>query len=199
MTAENPIYIGALVCSARIAIHKSSVTQPDVTRFLGIFEMGKGKELADLEDLHAVFEWLGWSAPKNSPVAQALDAHFPGAIPGSALASRLTSVLLRDHKITAKNALFGTSICADEINSESGDMADQLRSYFGKVFPMGGIGGAPFAGKTGFAAFSHHVPDGGHVVILFGPHVGISEHGEVGKYHRVGQEHEYVLKVHMRN
>jgi len=29
-----------------------------------------------------------------------------------------------------------------------------------KVFHMGGLGGIPFTGKTGFAAFSHHVPDG---------------------------------------
>ena len=75
---------------------------------------------------------------------------------------------------------------------------------------MGGIGGAPFVGKTGFAAFSHHVPDDGHVLILFGPHVGVreprkwsgpvvdsrladaalrqvSEAGVVGKYCRKGQ------------
>ena len=25
---------------------------------------------------------------------------------------------------------------------------------------MGGLAGIPFTGKTGFAAFSHHVPDG---------------------------------------
>jgi hypothetical protein len=42
-------------------------------------------------------------------------------------------------------------------------------------------------GKTGFTAFSHHVPDDGHVVILFGPHVAISEAGELGKYLRHGQ------------
>ena len=55
---------------------------------------------------------------------------------------------------------------------------------------MGGIGGAPYVGKTGFMAFSHHVPDDGHVLILFGPHVGISKSGEVGKFHRLGQASE---------
>jgi hypothetical protein len=52
---------------------------------------------------------------------------------------------------------------------------------------MGGIGGAPFGGKTGFTAFSHHVPDNGNIVLLYGPHVGISEEGEVGKCLRQGQ------------
>lgn len=29
-----------------------------------------------------------------------------------------------------------------------------------KVFHMGGLAGIPFTGKTGYAAYSHHVPDG---------------------------------------
>merc|ERR1711933_207966 len=62
-----------------------------------------------------------------------------------------------------------------------------LGEYWGKCFPMGGIGGPPFVGKTGFAAFSHHVPEGGHVLILFGPHIAISAEGELGKYLRDGQ------------
>merc|ERR1712039_624623 len=52
---------------------------------------------------------------------------------------------------------------------------------------MGGISGAPFVGKTGFAAFSHHVPANGHVVVLFGPHIGFSPEGEAGKFLRRGQ------------
>ena len=62
-----------------------------------------------------------------------------------------------------------------------------MTDYWGECFPMGGIGGAPFVGKTGFMAFSHHVPQDGHVVILFGPHIAISEAGELGKYLRIGQ------------
>lgn len=52
---------------------------------------------------------------------------------------------------------------------------------------MGGIGGAPFVGKTGFMAFSHHVPDDGHILILFGPHIGFSPNAEPGKFVRLGQ------------
>merc|ERR1719159_259728 len=52
---------------------------------------------------------------------------------------------------------------------------------------MGGLGGAPFTGTTGFAAFSSHVADEGHILVAFGPHAGISEEGEVGKVLRKGQ------------
>jgi hypothetical protein len=38
---------------------------------------------------------------------------------------------------------------------------------------MGGLGGLPFVGKTGFKAYSSHVPKDGHIFILFAPHVGI--------------------------
>jgi len=31
---------------------------------------------------------------------------------------------------------------------------------------MGGLGGIPFTGKTGFVAFSHHVPDGSFSIIV---------------------------------
>mmetsp|Transcript_55865 Transcript_55865/g.149152 ORF Transcript_55865/g.149152 Transcript_55865/m.149152 type:complete len:183 (+) Transcript_55865:3-551(+) len=52
---------------------------------------------------------------------------------------------------------------------------------------MGGISGTPFSGKTGFVAFSSHVADDGHILVAFGPHVGISVDGEVGKCNRRGQ------------
>jgi hypothetical protein len=83
--------------------------------------------------------------------------------------------------------IYGQSICPDEINNEKGDLACLMKDYWGSCFPMGGIGGAPYVGRTGFMAFSHHVPDDGHVVILFGPHVAVSAEGEIGKYLRIGQ------------
>lgn len=57
----------------------------------------------------------------------------------------------------------------------------------GGVFNLGGLGGVPFVGKSGFGAFLSHVPDSGKVLIIYGPHVGISNEGVVGKVERVGQ------------
>merc|ERR1711972_383468 len=62
-----------------------------------------------------------------------------------------------------------------------------MAEHWGEFFPLGGISGAPFVGKTGFMAFSHHVPANGNIILLYGPHVGISEAGEVGKFLRDGQ------------
>lgn len=55
---------------------------------------------------------------------------------------------------------------------------------------MGGISGAPFTGKTGFKAFSSHVADNGNIIVMFGPHVAISQTGEVGMCLRNGQGKE---------
>jgi hypothetical protein len=52
---------------------------------------------------------------------------------------------------------------------------------------MGGLGGLPFTGSTGFGAFAAHVPTDGNLFIVFAPHVGIGPDGEVGKYLRDGQ------------
>lgn len=53
---------------------------------------------------------------------------------------------------------------------------------------MGGLAGVPFTGKTGFGAFSHHVPhDGGHLFVLMAPHIGVTEDFRLGEFGRDGQ------------
>merc|ERR1719433_874293 len=127
---------------------------------------------------------------------RALIQYFPGALPASVVYRR-TRIALEapPFGLNPLNTLFGTSCCPDEINS---DAKARLINYFryhwgrsdhhwGDYFPLGGIGCLPFVGKTGFGAFSHHVPEDGNVLVLFGPHVGISKEGEVGKIERRGQ------------
>ena len=55
------------------------------------------------------------------------------------------------------------------------------------MFPLGGLAGLPFTGKTGWAAFSSHCPSDGNIAILFAPHVGLDREGRVGKIYRDGQ------------
>jgi len=69
----------------------------------------------------------------------------------------------------------------------TGELSDQMRQTWGHVFNLGGIGGIPFVGKTGFTAFSHHVPDDGNLFVVYAPNIGISPNGEVGKLLRDGQ------------
>eukprot|EP00746_Dinoflagellata_sp_MGD_P155467 gnl/MRDRNA2_/MRDRNA2_85394_c0_seq1.p1 gnl/MRDRNA2_/MRDRNA2_85394_c0~~gnl/MRDRNA2_/MRDRNA2_85394_c0_seq1.p1 ORF type:complete len:573 (-),score=104.05 gnl/MRDRNA2_/MRDRNA2_85394_c0_seq1:326-1894(-) len=113
------------------------------------------------------------------------ELNFPGAVPGPEMHMRIVEIL-KDHGFKQDNTIFGTSICADEINTLQGTMVDCMNQHWGYHFPLGGIGGAPYAGKTGFGAFSAHVPDDGNVLVLFGPHVGITADGEIGKCLRAG-------------
>eukprot|EP00931_Biecheleriopsis_adriatica_P047199 TRINITY_DN2717_c0_g3_i1.p1 TRINITY_DN2717_c0_g3~~TRINITY_DN2717_c0_g3_i1.p1 ORF type:complete len:692 (-),score=120.97 TRINITY_DN2717_c0_g3_i1:157-2232(-) len=133
------------------------------------------------------FAFLTWSPPARSPIYQAMQKHFPGALPSQALHERKRAIL-KKYGFTSHNTLMGTSLCPDEINNDSSDLPVLMSQHWGESFPMGGISGAPFVGKTGFRAFSSHVPDDGNIIILFGPHVGISAAGEIGCCLRLGQE-----------
>ncbi len=93
-----------------------------------------------------------------------------------------SSKILENLGFTPENTLFGSSICPDEINNELGDLANLLYSKWGEEFPMGGLAGIPFVGPTGYNAFSHHVPENGNILLLFGPHVSISSKGKIGFY-----------------
>jgi len=142
----------------------------------------------DLMAEFRVFSWLTWSPPVDSKLGQALHHHFPGALPGHAVHERSRYELEQSFGFSPGNTLFGLSICPDEINYGKDTLASRMRAYWGEMFPLGGIGGAPFAGKTGYAAFAAHVPENGNILVVFGPHVGISDEGEVGACLRDGQK-----------
>lgn len=95
--------------------------------------------------------------------------------------------VLKNIGCTNENTLFAQSICPDEINHEEDDITRLFQVHLGECFHLGGLGGIPFTGKTGFAAFSHHIPDDGNLFILFAPHVGVSDSGKIGEYSRLGQ------------
>ena len=121
---------------------------------------------------------------------EAILRNFPNAIDGHKLTVNVADFLMRKYQLTPKNTLFGYSTCPDEINRT----VTSFESCYGeKQFPLGGLTGYPFTGKTGFHALSHHVPNAeeeGNIVVLYGPHVGISEKGELGKVQRENQSHE---------
>ncbi|CAM9854428.1 unnamed protein product, partial [Ectocarpus fasciculatus] len=88
---------------------------------------------------------------------------------------------------TAENTLFAASVCPDEINHVYNNLSQMFTRTWGECFQMGGLAGIPFSGQTGFGAFSAHIPDDGHLFILFAPHIGISPSGDFGLYAREGQ------------
>ena len=89
-----------------------------------------------------------------------------------------------DHKLDVSKVLMATSVCSDDINVPSTTFFNVL---FGP-FVMGGLGGIPFVGQTGMTAFAHHIPDEGSAFIFYGPHIGITLEGELGKMYRPRME-----------
>lgn len=134
--------------------------------------------------------------PSNAIVASpdfdtSVRTFFPGAVPNSIITLRVAKKL-KDREYKPYNTILGSSLCSDEIDSTALSLVQNLQKNLvltkdGGVFNLGGLGGVPFVGKSGFGAFLSHVPSSGKVVILYGPHVGISNEGVVGKVERVGQ------------
>ena len=122
---------------------------------------------------------------RHNSVVDLTRRHFPAAIGSADVATRVKKSL-DVFDVNPENTILTQSVCPDEINHEEGDITDLFIKKFGggKVFHLGGLAGIPFTGKTGFAAFSHHVPDGGHALILQAPHIGISNDLKLGQYTR---------------
>ena len=125
---------------------------------------------------------------------RSMNLNFPRSWTNSQIVSRLLPMLSR-RGYRPTNTLLATSLCSDELNSSEKSLEARLRQRFvpakyGGVFHLGGLGGIPFVGLSGFKAMLGHVPNNGKVVLVFGPHVGIDEMGIVGNVQRNGQDHK---------
>mmetsp|Transcript_2528 Transcript_2528/g.3834 ORF Transcript_2528/g.3834 Transcript_2528/m.3834 type:complete len:389 (-) Transcript_2528:185-1351(-) len=118
--------------------------------------------------------------------------YFPLSLSSSKVADRALASLV-ERGYTRKNTLLAASLCSDEINNTpttlfGGISKGLAQKNSGGVFNLGGLGGIPFVGPSGFGAFFSHCPRSGNIVIVYGPHVGISASGQVGKIERVGMD-----------
>ncbi|KAL7541167.1 hypothetical protein ACHAXR_010689 [Thalassiosira sp. AJA248-18] len=116
----------------------------------------------------------------------AQDELFPTAMLSSDLDKAIAKVL-KPRGFTPENTLFGHSVCADEVNNRKEQLIPLMVNRWQEGFALGGLGGLPFAGKSGFGAYLHHVPDSGKLLVIFAPHVGIDEIGRIGSLQRDGQ------------
>jgi hypothetical protein len=120
----------------------------------------------------------------------ALNQYFPLSRTSNEMIDQVVATLSR-RQFSKSNTLFGSSVCPDEINSKPGKslaaaMQAALTDQNG-LFTLGGLGGIPFVGISGLKAFMSHTPDKGKVVIMYGPHIGISDDGVAGKVERLGR------------
>ena len=121
---------------------------------------------------------------------ETLEKYFKGAMTGKQTEQMLFN-RLQGLGFTAENTLFADCSCPDEINHDDPeeDITSLMHTRWGEMFPLGGLAGFPFTGKTGWGAFSSHCPVDGNIVVLFAPHVGVDCDGNVGKVTRDGQSH----------
>jgi hypothetical protein len=128
---------------------------------------------------------------------KSLNIYFPRSIPISQIFN-WSKQKLNEKGFTPKNTIFADSTCSDEILHSKKELVNKNMDYWGSDFEMGGLTGLTFAGITGFKAFAHHVPytyniknntiEYGNLFILFAPHVGIDDNGNVGFFNRDGQD-----------
>ena len=111
-------------------------------------------------------------------------AHFPKAMDAKDTSIHYLGKMQLEHNIDVSKVLMATSVCSDDINVPSTTFFNVL---FGP-FVMGGLGGIPFVGQTGMTAFAHHIPDEGSAFIFYGPHIGMTLDGDLGKMYRPRQE-----------
>lgn len=115
---------------------------------------------------------------------QVVKGYFPNAMDAKDTSIHYLGKMQIEHDINVSKVLMATSVCSDDINVPSTTFFNVL---FGP-FIMGGLGGLPFAGQTGMTAFAHHIPDEGSAFIFYGPHIGITLDGDLGKMYRPRQE-----------
>ena len=124
----------------------------------------------------------------NPDVLQKTSEAFGNAAvaPGPGALHKAWQYLRENHGYTAEKTLFIQSTCPDEINRTLGKPVSSYEFMNNDVFHFGGLGGLTGSGRVGLGACCSHIPDGGKVVIIFGPHIGITDEGEVGKVRRRG-------------
>ncbi|NUN08855.1 MAG: hypothetical protein HUU54_06740 [Ignavibacteriaceae bacterium] len=116
-------------------------------------------------------------------ITELIRTHYPNAKTGSEITETYLDLLAGEYKTKLSKMLFATSVCSDDIN-----VSTDFRRVLKRPFTKGGLGGLPYTGYTGMASFSQHIPDGGEGLIFYGPHVGITDEGELGKLRRIGQK-----------
>lgn len=111
---------------------------------------------------------------------------FPESVPFLWLLERSAGLLARAG-FTRANTLCANVTCRDELMSP---WVQRMAAIWGENFDLAGLGGFPSAGVTGFRACAAHVPDGGHLLVVYGAHVGISDAGSLGRVRRPGMAQE---------
>ena len=86
-----------------------------------------------------------------------------------------------------EEVMAANSVCSDDVNAMQFSISDT--GLLGPFY-LGGIRWFSFHGTYRNAGVAHHMPEEGALLIYFGPHIGITKKGVIGKIRRVGQDHD---------
>jgi hypothetical protein len=124
------------------------------------------------------------SAPSASE--KAILEKFPGARPAYVYSDSLLNYLNKTFNVAPSSMLLGVSTCVDDIiYTKNFHFHPEIKG----PFHLGGLAGLPFTGISGLNAFSHHIPEGGTIILLVEPHIGYSEEKKWGYILRHEQHH----------
>jgi len=109
--------------------------------------------------------------------------YYPNAMTTIDTVNKVIDIVEDRLELDPAKVMIADSICGDDVNSIQYPI--RSKEFLGP-FKMGGLNGYPFAGLTAMQAVASHVPTDGAVYIYYGPHIGISKNGEIGKIQRIG-------------
>ena len=174
--------VALLVLGASSATAFQAAVQPS-TRSSTVLNLGKfseGEKEMILAQVKSIFE--EYPSTGANEYDGDMTKYFPGAMSNLDLEKKVVKIVA-EKGFTADNTLLATSLCCDELARV---LEDDFNKIYGNNFNLGGLAGFPFAGNTGFGAMAAHIPDDGSCLIVYGPHVGITKKGQVGKVERGG-------------
>lgn len=123
------------------------------------------------------------TSPESPEWETIVKREYPQAREGNEVTLTYLQLVENELGIARDRTLLGTCICSDDINTTSNGFSKNFRG----PFTIGGLGGLPFGGITALMAYGHHIPEHGVAFIFFGPHIGITKEGELGRVLRPGQ------------
>ncbi|MEZ5239599.1 MAG: hypothetical protein R2716_11880 [Microthrixaceae bacterium] len=94
---------------------------------------------------------------------------------------------LRPHGFSPGSTLAAVSICRDELTQQ---LIAEVTRRWGPTFSLGGLGGIPSLGRTGWGACLSHVPDTegrGKLLVIGASHIGVRHDGSLGENLRFHQ------------
>jgi len=131
--------------------------------------------------LDRAFQWLAWTPPASWLGRATVQRLFPKALPGCAVHARLRAFLEAEaFGLRPVSTTFATSTCPDAAALSRRGLEEVMRAYWGDSVPLGGFAGVPCRGGEAGARLADSAHEsGGHLLLLFGPHLGVGEDGEV--------------------